>query len=320
MVAFEEKRSLGLAVVAGASLLVATICASVGARTVGRYFGASSALRRLDVGVDQHIYIVRHGDKYSSYPPCKVDEDPFANGNLCFSAPTMGDNPPLTPCGVRQAEHTAKWLVQDSGHRGGIKNIVVSPFARTLQSALPLARALKQELKVEYTLSEAMEPEGPFREHNVRMSVLAKAQLTEISGLWDLHYGSPPIRTPENNTLYGERVKKAARVLKERFSPSSGNLAIFTHATTSFSVAYGLCYGDAGDAALQEFVDHQDAIAPSGVIHLTIGANGECKGVTQTQNVAVPVNCGETQPFKCNFAGYPSWYWATEAGMGLGKC
>merc|ERR1712187_972563 len=97
----------------------------------------------------QHIYIVRHGDKYSSYPACNgthVDKD----GTPCFDEKLMGNNPPLTPCGIKQANYTSDYLLRHYD----INNIVVSPFTRTLQTSLPLAQALGYRLNVEPLLSE----------------------------------------------------------------------------------------------------------------------------------------------------------------------
>jgi len=202
----------------------------------------SPAVRALRGVLDghQHIYIVRHGDKYSSYKPPCPGAGGMKGGKLCFDPELMGDNPPLTDCGIHQANLAANWL-QDHGE---IKNIAVSPYTRTLQTALPLAKMLKLKLQVEYLLSEANQDEGPYREFNINALGATVEQLEEIKLRWDRAYGSPPIKTPENNTLYVDRVKEAVEVLKEHFPPKSGNLAIFSHATTTFSLAYGLCHGD----------------------------------------------------------------------------
>lgn len=267
-------------------------------------------------GAEQHIWIMRHGDKYSSYPDCPEGKP------LCFNETLMGDNPPLTPCGVKQANATADWLKDNSSAYGGIKNLVVSPYTRTLQTALPLAKALGLKLKIEYLLSEANQPEGPFQPLNAGADAETKKQLEEASDNWDLEYGSPPIPTPETPiAMYNARVEKCAKVLKERFPPSSGNLAIYTHATTSFSVAYGLCHGEDGDDdQLKKFVENQKAIAPVGVIHVVLNSDGKCKMVEQTNNVAEKVGCGDTKPFKCDFENFPAWYWAHASGKGPGKC
>jgi len=268
-------------------------------------------------GASQHIFIVRHGDKYSSYPACPGQGGTTAEGRLCFDEVLMGDNPPLTDCGIKQANVTARWLQRE----GSIRNLVVSPYTRTLQTALPLAEALALNLQVEYAVSEANQPDGPFREFNVNAPGVTVSQLEKIHRLWDLGYGSVPIKTPENNTLYVERVKEAAKVLKQRFPPATGDLAVFTHATTSFSVAYGLCFCDSGsDSQLEDFVKRQAAIGPGGVIEVVIGADGTCSGVKQTNNVADSAGCGETPPVKCDFDRYPSWYWSHSSGKGPGQC
>ena len=96
-----------------------------------------------------------------------------------------------------------------------------------------------------------------------------------------------------------------------------------THATTSFSLAYGLCYGsNHTDKQLEKFVKRQDAISPAGVIHLTIAADGSCLGVDQTNNVApgMAQGKGRTPSFKCEFQDFPAWYWAHKAGRGPGRC
>merc|ERR1712050_785849 len=104
----------------------------------------------------------------------------------------------------------------------------------------------------------------------------------------------------------------------ERFPSSSGNLAVYTHATTSFSIAYGLCHGDdSSDAQLKQFVNGQNAIAPAGIIEVVIGKDGKCD-VKQTNNLAEAVNCGDTEPFKCAFEDFPAWYWYHSAGSGPG--
>lgn len=294
-----------------AGLAVAAILARQGRPAVGSA-SASVALRGL--GERQHIWIVRHGDKYSSYPDCPAKP-------LCYDKDLMGDNPPLTPCGIKQANATAKHLHDVSADFGGIKSIVASPFTRTLQTALPLARALDLAIKVEYLVSEANQPEGPFRELNVKSGEETVGQLKDIGKRWDLGYGSPPIPTPEDPPLYGKRVQKAAKVLKTRFPPSSGNLVIFTHATTSFSIAYGLCHGeDSSDKTVQSFVENQKPIGPAGVIHVVLDGHGKCITVSQTANVAEKVGCGKTEPFKCKFADFPSWYWPHSKGKGPGAC
>lgn len=252
---------------------------------------------------DQHFWIVRHGDKMDSYPNCPAEP-------LCFNETSFGNNPSLSQCGHEQAKLMAQTLQMTSAALGGIQNIVVSPFTRTLQTSLPLAKALGLKLKVERLLSEADRLDDPFRESNMLQPAEVLKQLEEVHQLWDLDYGSLPIPTPETVPMYGKRIQKAASFLKKRFPPSTGNLAIITHATPTFSIAYGLCHSEDGtDEMLKEFVEHQDAIAPCGAIHVVLDAAGRCKAIDQTANVASSLGCGRTDPYKCKFSDYPAWYW-----------
>ena len=267
--------------------------------------------------VRQHVYIVRHGDKYSSYPPC--DEFSSANDTLCFDAEKMGNNPPLTPCGLAQAEETANWLIEDSASIGGIQAIVSSPFTRCLETALPLATRLKLSLQVEQQAGEARALEGPFRPNNGALSPVHQKLLDAITTNWDLAYGSSPVVTPEDDPRYWRRVDHLSATIRTRILPKVTNMVIFTHATTSFSLAYGLCYqGLTKDKVLKDFVVAQGAIGPGGTIRVTVdAAAGTCE-VGQTNNVAF--RCGATGPHKCEFASYPAWYWQHAEGRGPGLC
>merc|ERR1719265_1420454 len=124
---------------------------------------------------EQHIWIVRHGDKYSSYPDCPQGQP------LCYNQTLMGDNPPLTPCGILQANYTAHWLMAQSSSAGPIRNIVVSPFTRTLQTSLPLAKGSGLKLKVEPLLSEAMQDQGPYRPFNAGADEETRMQLQDVA-------------------------------------------------------------------------------------------------------------------------------------------
>jgi len=261
---------------------------------------------------EQHIYIVRHGDKYSSYPPCDETAD-----DICFDAKVMGNNPPLTPCGRQQARYTADWLQQHAR----IDHVVVSPFTRTLQTALPLAEALNQQLKVEPLLSEARQDSSAFRAFNADSPGETVRDLSECSARWDWRYGAASIKTPENDTLYVQRVVEAVRTLKVRFPPSTGNIAIYTHATPSLSIAFGWCYKEG--SSLKQFLDAQDAIGPAGVVHVIVKQGGSGSGtctILQTQNVVDVLKCGRTPAYKCNFKDFPAWYWPNPEGRGPGLC
>eukprot|EP00927_Polykrikos_kofoidii_P052490 TRINITY_DN46363_c0_g1_i1.p1 TRINITY_DN46363_c0_g1~~TRINITY_DN46363_c0_g1_i1.p1 ORF type:complete len:325 (-),score=26.41 TRINITY_DN46363_c0_g1_i1:152-1126(-) len=264
----------------------------------------------------RHIYIVRHGDLYKSYAECNGKGGKDDRGNPCYDEPLMKNNAPLTRCGIAQARLTAEWLGDKN-----ITKIVVSPFTRALQTALPLAETIGVKLDVEHLLSEAIEEEGPFREFNLMQPSVTVNNLESIQELWALDYGSPPLKTPESNGMYVRRVKQLAPLINSRFPVYHGNIAVYTHATPAFSLAYGLCYGDAGgDTKLEEFVGKQDPIAPGGLIEVIQHADGTCKEVKQTNNVAGELGCGLTKPAKCHIFDYPGWYWSHSKGVGPANC
>ena len=281
---------------------------------------------------DQYIYIVRHGDKYSSYPPCSSAVLP-----PCFNETSMGNNPPLTPCGLQQARATAEWLVRESA--GAIQAVVTSPFLRCLETALPLATRLGLSLRVEPLVGEARATYGPFRPFNAAVGATHEDALWEVTELLDKNYGSFPIPTPEGDGRYWQRVRRAAATLRARFPLHAvSSYAVFTHATPSFSLAFGLCHAGRGtrgaehsagagtgaaqpalDAALQSFVEAQEPIGPGDAIVVVLdGATGACKSVSQTVHVSSA--CGATGPHRCNFADYPAWYWAHSRGTGPALC
>lgn len=267
-----------------------------------------------DLGDVQHVYIVRHGDKYSSYPDCSAEQD-----QPCHNRTLMGDNAYLTPCGVKQAYIRAKSLFAIADD---IKQIVASPWARTLQTALPLAKHYNLKIKVERTLSEARQPDEPNFAFNALADEETKRQLAEVQKYWDLDYGSFPIQTPEDNALYAERARLGATILKKRFPPSSGNVIVVTHATPAFSVAYGLCHGDEHTPELlEQFVAGQEAIGPGGLIHIVRDAQGKCLSMSQTDNSAMEDSgCGATEGFRCDYANNPMWYWPNTEGAGPDTC
>lgn len=122
--------------------------------------------------------------------------------------------------------------------------------------------------------------------------------------------------------MYTSRVLAVGGRLRSRFP--TGNVAVFTHATTSFSIAYALCFGQHGgsDQTLEHFVVGQQAIGPAGVIAVVLDARtGSCKHLAQTLNSpGDPAQCGKTEPYKCNFGDFPSWYWRASEGRGPGRC
>ena len=122
------------------ALWIALLCATALLILALRPLGQAEQVQ----GHGQHIFIIRNGDKFSSYDPCGGSNESAP----CYDQRLMGNNPPLTPCGLQQAEETADWLVDASRAAGGIRRIVSSPFVRCLETALPLAKRLGLSLHV----------------------------------------------------------------------------------------------------------------------------------------------------------------------------
>ena len=83
----------------------------------------------VSVAAERRIFITRHGQ---------------VGDKTCYDA-QIGE-PTLTPLGEEQAQLLGKYLTQKCGFAGAI---VVSPFCRTIQTALPVAAALKTTVILE---------------------------------------------------------------------------------------------------------------------------------------------------------------------------
>uniref|UniRef100_A0A6S8XB10 Phosphoglycerate mutase-like protein n=1 Tax=Ditylum brightwellii TaxID=49249 RepID=A0A6S8XB10_9STRA len=97
------------------------------------------------------IYLIRHGDRFDYANPSWHDSAK-KNG-------TLVTDPPLSALGHRQAKETAKYLmesIQDqNGERHGVSKILVSPYVRVIQTAVPTSDTLNLPLSIETGLSEA---------------------------------------------------------------------------------------------------------------------------------------------------------------------
>jgi len=257
----------------------------------------------------QYVYLVRHGDKSSSYPPCGPNS---TAGDVCYDAEATGNNCPITPCGTAQANKTAAFLADKD-----ISHIMSSPFARAMQTALPLAKMMGLQIAIEPMLSEDRQSDGPFRANNANSLPYVLDELEALDNQWDRAYGAPPIPTPETDSLFFARLAKASRQLRARIANQPGNHALYSHATTVFSIAYGLCHVDDNPKEfLEEYVNGQDPIGPGGFIRVAFEvSSGKCE-ISQTNNLDNSY-CGKTKPYYCRFADCSTKYWPfPQAGGG----
>mmetsp|Transcript_6487 Transcript_6487/g.15005 ORF Transcript_6487/g.15005 Transcript_6487/m.15005 type:complete len:344 (-) Transcript_6487:111-1142(-) len=270
------------------------------------------------------LHIVRHGDKMSKYPPCAA-KGLVQSGEPCFDEARFGNNPELSECGRRQARLLATRLAADLTNSTAIWS---SPYARTLQTALPLARKLGKTIKVEALFSEDRQLNGPFQPRHAEPSESGAQDWLRIARVWDRYYSSPPIPTPEGNAEYWERVQQAAdklvlqlRGVGAAAAPPPESAVVFSHAGPSFSLAYGLCRRKFGDS-LRRFVDTYVAadglpgLAPAGMIRIELNDSGECTRIELPDNqVWQEAACGETKPHRKNFDADPGKYWRPPADL-----
>merc|ERR1712190_84167 len=123
----------------------------------------------------------------------------------------MGENPVLTKCGIEQANMVSKWLINQSTSLSAIKHIVVSPFMRTLQTAVPLAMALNVKLKIDFNVREARAQRLP---DNTALCKDFQSVCQEIIKLNDRNYNTHFPLTAEDT--YQSRMKRAAENLKKQ--------------------------------------------------------------------------------------------------------
>jgi len=255
---------------------------------------------------DQHIFLIRHGDKMSKYPKCTA-----ASVGLCYDATAFGNNPPLSPCGHDQSRLLADYLATQ-----GIRAVVSSPFARALHTALPLAEALRLRIKVEPLVSEDRQEADAFRQLNTRTAPELTDRLIQA---WDTEYSSPPIATPEGNEEFWDRMDTAAATLVRRFPPSVGNVAVFSHATPVMSLGYGLC----GNLfhSLEDYVAWvKPGVAAAGFLHaVRDGSSGLCTALAPANNtIFATAACGLTRHSHKEYTKRPGMYSRPPEGIGSG--
>jgi len=123
----------------------------------------------------------------------------------------MGGDDPLDPMGERQAEALARRLADVP-----IKFIFSSPFRRTIQTTLPLARRLKLPIKLEWGLCEFLQEKWFESFPQLPSPAQRHDEFPEV----DLTYQSvvTPI-FPESQELMLQRTSKAMEHLTRNYGP-----------------------------------------------------------------------------------------------------
>lgn len=168
----------------------------------------------------QRIWIVRHGERQDIIDPewAKTAKRPF--------------DPPLSAHGFVQAEQLAKRMAGES-----IDHLIVSPFLRTLQTAMPTSRALGLPLKVEYGAGEHIDHKWGY-DPREKCVLKLREKFPEV----DVSYTTcnDPLY-PENWDLCRERGIDTSRKLLKKFYGQ--NIMVVAHAASVSGLTWGVVKG-----------------------------------------------------------------------------
>ena len=174
------------------------------------------------------IYLLRHGDRHDFANPEWKEKIEACKG--------LRSDPPLSKLGHEQARETAKKIF----HNVDVDEILVSPYLRTIQTAVPLSEAKQVPISIETGLAEAWhcpnllptaaERYKYFPHINFLYNSLHDTVPTE--GAIHPAYGIPQERFPDK---YFERIVEFAKKL-EAYSVGK-TIVCFSHAASVALVA-----------------------------------------------------------------------------------
>ncbi|PSF33162.1 histidine phosphatase family protein [Aphanothece hegewaldii CCALA 016] len=148
--------------------------------------------------MSQTIWMARHGNRYD-----------FVNPEWFNTAPRRYD-PPLSDDGLIQAQDLALRLQGEK-----ISHIFSSPFLRTIQTAYPVAELLDLPIKLEFGLSEWLNPQWMSNTPQLHFFEMLELNYSRI----DWSYTSCVIpQYPESEKLMQQRTALTAKRLVSRFS------------------------------------------------------------------------------------------------------
>ncbi len=165
----------------------------------------------------QTIWIARHGNRLDF-----VDPAWFENADRPY-------DPPLSDDGVIQAQELAQRLEKEA-----IAHIFVSPFLRTVQTALEVAKVLNLPIKLEAGLGEWLNPD--WMTHTPEMLTI-EALFEQYSSI-DINYQSYLVpQYPESEAQIRART---AQVVQQLVSKYSGNILLIGHGASVLGATQGL--------------------------------------------------------------------------------
>lgn len=240
--------------------------------------------------VAKTVFIIRHGDMVDSYPKCNASDVLAWNSSAApCSDERYGNNAPLTACGVQEAKANADLIVQSH-----VSNLYSSPFVRCMQSARELS--LQLHLDSHYTGTLLTQPffaedDNPPDKDGAYYQFPANAELLQTLGQ---ETDNTHEEEDYGKSKYLTRMLRAVAFLVEEVTKADGNIAVYTHAKTSLSLAWGLCStyfeeNGGGDKFLEEFAKTPN-FASAGYLRITF-EDGHCRVVTSNTAAHTTSEC-----------------------------
>ena len=126
--------------------------------------GDDDATTQSSGSTDSVVFIVRHGDRFDRevggwdgaarwWPAGDTKSHVASHG-------ANAHDPPLSSLGMRQAMEVGEWLSTRAGDVPPITKVLVSPYIRTIQTALPLAAQLDLNMLIEDGIAEGTPTRG----------------------------------------------------------------------------------------------------------------------------------------------------------------
>lgn len=151
----------------------------------------------------QEIWIVRHGERIDYVDKTWTSDRPY--------------DPPLTQSGLDMAELTAQRIIRESQVLHPKKEneseplLLCSPFIRTAQTALPIARALKTPIRTEWGLTEGLRTGHEFTKQPVMLELQKLEEYIGYPVNKEYHSLLPFPVFPEERPVYWARFKDALK-------------------------------------------------------------------------------------------------------------
>ena len=257
---------------------------------------ASSSSTNPNSTTKSRIVLIRHGDRFD-----------YANPEWLTLAQETGNittDPPLSALGHKQARETALHLVNTLPDK--VDTVLVSPYVRTIQTAVPTSQALNVPLCIEEGLSEAHAtpailplPKERFAYFpEVDPSYTTQLKIAPSPG----HY-CPKTKEPCEAFArdYVKRIERFAALLEKEYAGQT--IVLFSHAASVALVA-----------ALLKCSMKDMKFAPCGMYELERNADDDRWELVNSgsSNEHVSENSATTYPW-----GYEERHFDQVEGMGM---